>query len=1148
MKRFSSFTGSVLLLVLLGFAGARAQPSLLGIGLSASSSVLDTVIANGDTLSVIVSFTTAPGIRMEGVALGASQLRQIQVNFYALFPPSGPVQSFDVVVNPAAIQIDTLAQPPQLRFTVLMPFAGPSVSSLQINLAVYGRDSTDQVLLSDRHSSYIAVGSVTPLDNPVDPFHGQYLRVMDLQTQQPTFLSPQRGSILGRQFTVRYGQPEDAAPGTLVLMIDNMDSAAQDTHRFYLHNRTAGLFKILNLNANALFVSQEMDSSAGTNSLRHAALYKFRISYQDVHFNPPAYNDVDSVLVDLRTEPPVIMTPVAGRAVPRRFTIQYNQPETALPGSVFLVFTNVDTESFEDPHTLYLRDLAAGSNKLLSIDALALFDSTTMDSMLGVPGLQSDANYELLLSYQDILRNAPASAAVSPIHLDVQTEPPLLFEPRAGSSTTDSTVRVIYELPEMADTVWLSFIEDSVSSIHDTLSPHILRLIPALNGPGVVSCFLNGWNIGTGGLNVAESNRGESDALVAQCVYTVTLSYGDLTGNAPQAVSNNRYVWPRDEITLPPSLLEPTNFSAFPASFRVVFSLPEAPLPGSVYVRIAGLLSNDRGSPHRIYLRNLVPGLNSLTMSAAALSQGQSVDSVAGAGTPAENNTLVDGVQYIFHIFYRDSSGNDAASSGLPNYATFDNHTEPIAFLSPHAGDTLDRVNITVLYEQPEQARSNSLHMIFERIAGGDDPNRHVLRLQADSAGEKSITIHASALSTTPGADTVSGGDALVLRAVYRLSLEYQDTLLNERAVSYVDNLAYPSGAIVIAGGVSLGGGQVVPGEARHQAFRLSLHTTNGQSVLRELRFWPDGTMDARDLNTTQVHLWASVDTIFSDQQDQIIGSLSSWGGGEIVFRSLSTEVQELEAYYFITLGFYSAANAAHRVRLQLLSPASIDCGGDPVLATHWPLGERDVALAVTLTDFGADQDTVFGALRIWWTVASETDNQGFTLLRRDPAGNEFQPIASWRDRPELVGRGTSPTAVRYQVSDLGLVPGAQYTYRLAIESFTGDVENFETEAIGIPRVPPNNFVLGDAYPNPFNQTVTIPYIVPYTAVVELTIYNVLGQKVCRLSRGLLIPAEYRARWNGRDDAGIPVTSGLYLVRMEAAGTFDKTRKIFLLR
>ena len=93
----------------------------------------------------------------------------------------------------------------------------------------------------------------------------------------------------------------------------------------------------------------------------------------------------------------------------------------------------------------------------------------------------------------------------------------------------------------------------------------------------------------------------------------------------------------------------------------------------------------------------------------------------------------------------------------------------------------------------------------------------------------------------------------------------------------------------------------------------------------------------------------------------------------------------------------------------------------------------------------------------------------------------------------------------------------------------------------------PNHYSLGNAYPNPFNPTTTVPYALPKDGRVKLAIYNILGQHVATLLNESQRAGYHRVVWNGRSESGMVVGSGVYFVKMEAAG-FLKTRKIVMIK
>jgi hypothetical protein len=83
-------------------------------------------------------------------------------------------------------------------------------------------------------------------------------------------------------------------------------------------------------------------------------------------------------------------------------------------------------------------------------------------------------------------------------------------------------------------------------------------------------------------------------------------------------------------------------------------------------------------------------------------------------------------------------------------------------------------------------------------------------------------------------------------------------------------------------------------------------------------------------------------------------------------------------------------------------------------------------------------------------------------------------------------------------------------------------------------------------YPNPFNAGTQIDFSVPETDHVALRIYNVRGQLVCTLFDQTATPGDHRIHWDGRDDLGAIVSTGVYFCRLEQNGTFQATKMLLL--
>ncbi|MCH7549036.1 MAG: T9SS type A sorting domain-containing protein, partial [Candidatus Krumholzibacteriota bacterium] len=84
-------------------------------------------------------------------------------------------------------------------------------------------------------------------------------------------------------------------------------------------------------------------------------------------------------------------------------------------------------------------------------------------------------------------------------------------------------------------------------------------------------------------------------------------------------------------------------------------------------------------------------------------------------------------------------------------------------------------------------------------------------------------------------------------------------------------------------------------------------------------------------------------------------------------------------------------------------------------------------------------------------------------------------------------------------------------------------------------------------YPNPFNPVTTIEYSLGERSHVTLRIYNVAGQLVRTLIDDVRVAALHTATWDGQNDAGQGVASGVYFYRLQSAG-FVQTKKMVLLK
>lgn len=180
------------------------------------------------------------------------------------------------------------------------------------------------------------------------------------------------------------------------------------------------------------------------------------------------------------------------------------------------------------------------------------------------------------------------------------------------------------------------------------------------------------------------------------------------------------------------------------------------------------------------------------------------------------------------------------------------------------------------------------------------------------------------------------------------------------------------------------------------------------------------------------------------------------------------------------------------------------------------------------------------------WTLSADDDNlQVYNIYRsRYPALTNPVPVSNYTSLEALheaeanttIFLGTVPAGSDSYVDDYGLMDGGIYYYW--ISAVHDDSRTSVKIRTTIPSVEvedesePYAFALTGAYPNPFNPTTTIAFTINAESAVSLEVYNLTGQKVRTLVDSHLSTGTYSRVWNGRDDSGRRVSSGIYIARL----------------
>ncbi len=187
--------------------------------------------------------------------------------------------------------------------------------------------------------------------------------------------------------------------------------------------------------------------------------------------------------------------------------------------------------------------------------------------------------------------------------------------------------------------------------------------------------------------------------------------------------------------------------------------------------------------------------------------------------------------------------------------------------------------------------------------------------------------------------------------------------------------------------------------------------------------------------------------------------------------------------------------------------------------------------LPVELAAFDAVVDGNQVDLR--WATASELNNKGFEIDRKFENGN-FEKITF------VGGNGTTTNLNSYSYSDNVSKIGTYY-YRLKQVDFDGTFEYSNTIEVVVNAIP-GEYTLAQNYPNPFNPATSITYNIPENGYVNLTVFNLLGEKVADLVNTMQTAGTHTVNFNASS-----LASGTYIYSLNVNGN-SITKKMSLIK
>jgi hypothetical protein len=173
--------------------------------------------------------------------------------------------------------------------------------------------------------------------------------------------------------------------------------------------------------------------------------------------------------------------------------------------------------------------------------------------------------------------------------------------------------------------------------------------------------------------------------------------------------------------------------------------------------------------------------------------------------------------------------------------------------------------------------------------------------------------------------------------------------------------------------------------------------------------------------------------------------------------------------------------------------------------------------------------------IAITWTLSEIDEGIELSVERATASDGPFM---------ELPSSALSRDKLSFTFTDNNWQPNMSYLYRVEYQIGGERKVLFETGPIATPALP---LTLNQNSPNPFNPSTTIRYSLPEKCRVKLEIYDSSGRRMASLVNGEQEKGRYAAEWNGKDERGNSVASGIYFYKL-MAGKETVSRKMVLLR
>jgi len=350
----------------------------------------------------------------------------------------------------------------------------------------------------------------------------------------------------------------------------------------------------------------------------------------------------------------------------------------------------------------------------------------------------------------------------------------------------------------------------------------------------------------------------------------------------------------------------------------------------------------------------------------------------------------------------------------------------------------------------------------------------------------------------------------------------------------------------------------MLPNTTNNEMLSIQLVASEGTITVTDMTFDFSGTAIAEDFPLGGIKLWNDLGTvgIYDAGTDTQVGSSQNFASS-VTFSSMSYGVSTTTKNLLLTVDIDSDAITSHTLAATLQDNTHLTVTGGTVNSFD-AISTAARTLPVTLSSFTAQ--FLNGVPTLYWRTMSETDNIGWYVYRNAEEGfTTSERITDYLI--EGYGTTTEPHHYIYEDVELDGIQGETYWYWIESIDLGGAFHRYEPSVLTIPDIPhpepnqniPKQYGLHQNSPNPLSigkETTKISFLLPKTARAEIKIYNIRGELVKDLYKGMAYGDDEVKDiiWDGRNENGIEQVTGIYLYQLKVNGKVYETKRLILLR